>query len=222
MIRIWLLLRETVHEHTHNSNNYSFYFSDMPIDNYMTIAVTVFFEAFFFFVQKRLQLQLQFFIHQELELIVFWTRSFSVNQLSVHGAVADLCKEWTRDSRGAWKPAANDNLEYMVIPTEFLTANPIFQTEAEVQRNLLRKHEQKFAELLEQQKLAKLCSNAGFSKSIDKGTVLHYTWWWWCTWRYERIMSRVYLTPEWGIIPRERVHPWKREDRPSPGCESLL
>ena len=34
---------------------------------------------------------------------------------------------------------------------------------------LLREYEQKFAELPEQQKLTKLCSNAGPSKNIDKG-----------------------------------------------------
>ena len=35
----------------------------------------------------------------------------SVNQLSVYGAVPDVCKELARDSRGAGKPAANENLE---------------------------------------------------------------------------------------------------------------
>ena len=52
----------------------------------------------------------------------------SVNQLSVYGAVADLSKELARDSSGAGEPAANENLESMVIPTEFPTANPISQT----------------------------------------------------------------------------------------------
>ena len=50
----------------------------------------------------------------------------------------------------------------MVMPTEFPTANPVSQTDAEVQGKLLREYEQKFAELHEQQKLTKLCSNAGF------------------------------------------------------------
>ena len=54
----------------------------------------------------------------------------------------------------------------------FPTANPIAQTDAEVQGNLLRGYEQKFAELSEQQKLTKLFSNAGFSKNR---TILHYT-----------------------------------------------
>ena len=34
--------RETVHEHTQNKHNYSFYSSDMPSNNYMTITITVF------------------------------------------------------------------------------------------------------------------------------------------------------------------------------------
>ena len=69
----------------------------------------------------------------------------SVNQLSVYGAVADL-----------WKELA------MVIPTEFPTANPILR--------LMRKYNESCcAEIPEQQKLTKLCSNAGFSKIIGKG-----------------------------------------------------
>ena len=56
----------------------------------------------------------------------------SVNQLTVYGAVPDLCEELTRDSAGAWKPAASGNFESMVIPTEFPTANPISQTDPDV------------------------------------------------------------------------------------------
>ena len=54
------------------------------------------------------------------------------------------------------------------MQTKFSTANPTSQTDAETQRNLLREYEQ-FAELPEQLKLAKHCSNAGFSKNIEKG-----------------------------------------------------
>ena len=92
----------------------------------------------------------------------------SVNQLSVCGAVPDFCGKPARNSRGTRKPAANDNLEEMVIPTEFLTAGPISHTDAEVQGNLLRKYEQIFADFPEQEKLTKLCSNAGFSNNIEK------------------------------------------------------
>ena len=56
----------------------------------------------------------------------------SVNQLSVYEAVADLCRKLARNSRGTGKPAANENLESMVIPTEFPTANIFCQIDAEV------------------------------------------------------------------------------------------
>ena len=79
----------------------------------------------------------------------------SVDQLSVYGAAADLCGEVARDSRGAGKPAAGDNLESMVMPTECPLANLVSQTDAEVKGNLLRENEQKFAEPPEQQKLTK-------------------------------------------------------------------
>ena len=93
----------------------------------------------------------------------------SVNHLSVYGAAADLCGELARDSRGTEKPAATENLEWMVIPTEFSAGNPISQTDDEVQRNLLREYEQKFAELPEKEKRTRLCSNAGISKNFEKG-----------------------------------------------------
>ena len=58
---------------------------------------------------------------ETIELIL--CRTISFNQIIIHGAGADLCKELARDSSSAGKPAANDNLESMVIPTEFPTAN---------------------------------------------------------------------------------------------------
>ena len=67
------------------------------------------------------------------------------------------------------RSAANENLESMVIPIGFPTANPISQTDAEVQGNLLRECDKKFEQLPEDQKLSKLCSGAGLSKNIDKG-----------------------------------------------------
>ena len=72
----------------------------------------------------------------------------SVNQFSIYGAVADLCKELARDSFCAGKPAVNENLGSMVIPTKFPDANLISQTDG--QGNLLREYEQTFVKLPEQ------------------------------------------------------------------------
>ena len=67
------------------------------------------------------------------------------------------------------KLVANENLESMVVLTEFPTANPTSQTDADVQGNLLLEYEQKVADLREQEKQTKFCSNAGFSKNIERG-----------------------------------------------------
>ena len=56
---------------------------------------------------------------------------FSVTQLSIFGAVADLCKELSKDSEVAGKLAANEDLESMEIPTELPFADP--HTNAELQ-----------------------------------------------------------------------------------------
>ena len=88
------------------------------------------------------------------ETIEFILRTgISVNQLSVYGAVADLCGELAGDSRGTGKPAANEDLKSMLIPTEFPTAKPVSQADAEVQGNLLREYEQKCAELPEKRNI---------------------------------------------------------------------
>ena len=125
----------------------------------------------------------------------------SVNQLSVFGAATDFWRELARNSRGTKKPAANEKKKSMVRPKEFRTANPLSHTDDEVQGGLLREYDQKFAELLEQQKLTKLCSNAGFSTNIEKG---HF----FITLDDDALddvkgpCPRVYFTSKWGIIPR--------------------
>ena len=93
---------------------------------------------------------------ETIELIV---RSIiSVNQLSIYEAAADLCKELFTDSRASGKLDAYDDLETMDVPRELSIADP--HTNAELQGNLLQDYEHKFEQLLEDQKLSQLCSDA--------------------------------------------------------------
>ena len=89
----------------------------------------------------------------------------SVNQLSIYGAAADLWKELSDDSEDAGKLAADEDLESLEIPTEFPIHDP--HTNAELQGNLLQDYEYKF-ELPEDQKLSKLCCDAGL-KIVERG-----------------------------------------------------
>ena len=91
----------------------------------------------------------------------------SVNQLSVYGAVADLCKELDPDSRNETE---SEICESLVIPTEISNADAISQSSTSLaQGNLLQAYERKFVELLDDQKLSKLCFDAGFLKEIGMG-----------------------------------------------------
>ena len=57
------------------------------------------------------------------------------------------------------------------MPPEVSTTDQISPTDARVQGNLLREYDQKFANILEQIQLTKLCSNAGLAKTVERG---HY------------------------------------------------
>ena len=134
--------------------------------------------------------------------------------------MADLCKELSKASLVAGKPAANEDLETMEIPTEVSIADP--HTNAELLGNLLQDYEHKFEPLPEDQKLTKLCSNAGFSKNIGKGQFF-------ITLDEEEgldekknIMSRVHIASKRRSIPSERVVSRKHENRRGLGCEGLL
>ena len=90
----------------------------------------------------------------------------SVNQRSVYGAEADLCKELSNDSEVAGKLAAHEDLEPMEIKRELATDDP--HTNARLEGNLLRDYEYKFEQLPEDQKLSKLCCDDGL-KIVEKG-----------------------------------------------------
>ena len=137
----------------------------------------------------------------------------SVNQLSIYGAVTDLCKELDADSRNQTE---GEICESLVIPTESPNANTISQSLPSLARwGLLQEYERKFAERLDDQKLSKLCSDAGILQ-----TNLHYN----CRriWGYADSMSRIHTTSTSQNIPTERVHSLEHEDRPSLGCEKSI
>ena len=82
----------------------------------------------------------------------------SANQLSVFGAIADLCKELSEDSIATGKSEAPDHLE-TEIPTGPSIAG--HHTNEQPQGNLLQDYAHKFEQLSDDQKLSKLCSDAG-------------------------------------------------------------
>ena len=83
----------------------------------------------------------------------------SVNQLSICGAVADMIEELPVGQRALVKPKAQGQLDKVEIITQLPLAK--IQANEERQGNLLQEYEQRFEKLSEDQKLSKLCSEAG-------------------------------------------------------------
>ena len=82
----------------------------------------------------------------------------SANQLSIHGAVADLCNDLSEGFRASGKPEVADHLETTEFPTGLSNAETHINAQ---QRNLVQEYERKFEQMSEDQKLSKLCSDAG-------------------------------------------------------------
>ena len=83
----------------------------------------------------------------------------SASQLSIYGAIADLCDELSEVFWVPVKPAAPKHLEKVEIPTVRSEAEN--STNDQQWRNLRQEYERKFEQLSEDQKLSKLCSDAG-------------------------------------------------------------
>ena len=93
-----------------------------------------------------------------------------LNQLSVYGAIANLCNEVPKDLWAPEKPAAPGHLEMMEIPTDLSIAEN--STNAQQRGNLVQEYERKFEQLSDDQKLSKLCSDAGL-KIVETGQYFH-------------------------------------------------
>ena len=90
----------------------------------------------------------------------------SVHQLSIYGAVADLCTELDPDPNHI----ESEICESLVIPIDITNANATSQNSTSLaQGDWLQEYARKFAEHPDDQKLSKLCSDASFLKEIGKG-----------------------------------------------------
>ena len=101
---------------------------------------------------------------QYISTVVMLLRTvISASQLSIYGAKADLC-----DEGESWKgkPAAPDHVEKMEIPTDLSIAENSIN--AQQRRHPVQEYERKFEQLSEDQKLSKLCSDAGL-KLVEQG-----------------------------------------------------
>ena len=144
----------------------------------------------------------------------------SVNQLSVHGAAADLCGDQSETHEVRRNPPRMGIWNQWLYRQNFLLLTLFFRLMPKYKEtccvNTSRNRRTSWTREIDQTLL-----QCWFLEEYLEMTILHHTWWWYTS-QFERIMSRVDFTWKWGIISRGWVGPWKHEDRPCLGCEGRL
>ena len=99
-----------------------------------------------------------------------------VNQLSVYGAVPEMCDELALENlwffRKYRETCAQNNSETMLVPTELSTTTKPLLTNETVQGNLVREYERKFAHLPDDIVLIRCAPMQVSQKTADEGQYL--------------------------------------------------
>ena len=95
----------------------------------------------------------------------------SVNQLSIYGAVSDVCEEYSTCQTRTVRPVLADQSDPLFAPTNLLTLTPTSSIEILAQEKFLQKYKERVERLPQQDRLIKICTDAGFLKTVEVG---HY------------------------------------------------
>ena len=93
----------------------------------------------------------------------------SVNQLSIHGAVAELCEEYSICQTSTEKPAMAEQSDGSLAPANLLMMTPTSLAEIPAQENLLQKQKERVENLSQPDQLLKVCTDARFLKTVEVG-----------------------------------------------------
>ena len=102
-----------------------------------------------------------------IRLKLFFRTIISVNQLSTHGAVSDLCEEYSSCQAG--RPAVAEQSDPHFAPADLLVTTPTPSIEIPAQENLLQKHQERVEKLPQPDRLIKICTDAGFLTTVEVG-----------------------------------------------------
>ena len=92
----------------------------------------------------------------------------SVNQLSIYGAVSDLCDECKSCHVRTGRLVLVGQSDPLFVPTSVMkTSTPLTDDPAE--EDLLQKYQERVDELSQQNRVIKFCTDAGFLTTVDVG-----------------------------------------------------
>ena len=93
----------------------------------------------------------------------------SVNQLSIYGAVSDLCEEYKACHVRTVRLVLAGQSDPLFVPTSLLTKTPTPSTDDPAQEDLLQKYQERVERLSQQNRVIKICTDAGFLTTVDVG-----------------------------------------------------
>ena len=107
------------------------------------------------------KLSIHYCVDQETITTVFRTITF-VNQLSIYGAVSDLCDEYKACQARTGRPVLAGQSDPLFVPTSSLMKTPTPSTDDPAQEYLLQKYQERVGRLSQQNRVIKFCTDAGF------------------------------------------------------------
>ena len=91
----------------------------------------------------------------------------SVNHLSMYGAVSELCEEYGTCQTRIGRPVLARQSDPLFEPAKLLIMTPRPSIEIPAQENLLQKYKERVERLSQQDRLIKICTDAGFLKTVE-------------------------------------------------------
>ena len=88
----------------------------------------------------------------------------SVNQLSIYGAVSDLCEEYKACQVRTGRLVFAGHSDPLFEPESLLTKTPTPSTDDPVQEDPLQKYQERVERLSQQNRVIKICSDAGWTE----------------------------------------------------------
>ena len=102
-----------------------------------------------------------------------FSHSYFCYQLSIYGAASDLCEEYSSCQARTERPVLARQSDPLFEPACLLMTTPTPSIETPAQENLLQKHKERVERLSQQNRGTKICTDAGFLKTVGSRTVLH-------------------------------------------------
>ena len=114
------------------------------------------------------KLSIHYFANQDTITTIFRTIA-SVNQLSLYGAVAEMCEEYESSHDRTGKPVVGGQSSSSLVPSVIKTNVPLDNDNLAHKDLLLQRYGELIEKLSQQDRLSKCCMDAGFLTTVEVG-----------------------------------------------------